>query len=167
MPPKTKKRLCLVILLAVAAAAVLFLLFRPRTFPQVMGRDYDPSRMQEISVYLSSLDRQTPSREITLSPEDPAAKDLLALLESHAYPPVYEWGAAEGHGVALDYMVSLCMVFQREEDGYPAALLAFDGYPQIQISGPNTSMGTYKLSQAAQQELLDLLLKQPYEEQTQ
>lgn len=167
MTPKTKKRLCVVILLAVAATAVLFLLFRPRTFAQTMGPDYDPRQIQEITAHLSSLDRQTPSREITLSPEDPAAKDLLALLESHTYPPIYQWGAIEGHGVTLDYMASLCMVFQREEDGYPAAFLFFDGYPEIQISGPNTSMGTYKLSEAAQQELLDLLLKQPYEEQTQ
>lgn len=161
MTPKTKKLLCVVILLA--TVAVLFLLFRPRTFAQTMGPDYDPSQIQEITASLSPVKRDEPSRHVILAPGDPATKEFLTLLESHTYPPVYS--DVGGHPVTLDYKVTLFIPFQEETGS--AAFLAFAGNPQIQISGlGTTSAGTYKLSEAAQQELLDLLLKQPYEEQT-
>ena len=68
--------------------------------------------------------------------------------------------------MTLDYKVTLFIPFQEETGS--AAFLSFTGNPQIQIFVlGTTSAGTYKLSEAAQQELLDLLLKQPYEEQTQ
>ncbi|MCI5499716.1 MAG: hypothetical protein MR419_09345 [Clostridiales bacterium] len=164
MTPKTKKRLCVVILLAVAATAVLFLLFRPRTFAQTMGPDYDPRQIQEITASLSPVKRDEPSRHVILAPGDPATKEFLTLLESHTYPPVYS--DVGGHPVTLDYKVTLFIPFQEETGS--AAFLSFTGNPQIQIFVfGTTSAGTYKLSEAAQQELLDLLLKQPYEEQTQ
>lgn len=163
MPSKTKKILALVLVLA-ALAVVLFLLLRPRTFPQTMGRDYDPDRLREISVYLTQTESGQ-SREITLSPEDPAAEELLALLNSWTYSPVYHFGVNTGHSIALDYYGSVFLIFEKQEDGYPAGAFYFDGYPEIQTSGTGGHRGSYRLSKDQQQQLLDLLLAQPYTEE--
>lgn len=161
-----KSKLLTGVILLVIVAVVLAFLFWPRSFPQIMGKDYDPDQLREITVYLSQVSEAGRTRVVDLPPEDPATEELLSLLEDWTYTPVHQIGSTTGYAIPFDYRVSLCMVFQEQEDGYPAGTLFFDGYPHIEIAGTGGKHGTYKLSQDQQQRLLDLLLAQTYEEQT-
>ena len=72
-------------LVIVVVAALLAIFNQSRTFAQFMGPDYDPGKLDNIQIFLSAIDNDTPSREITLTPEDPAAQELLALLNRQTY----------------------------------------------------------------------------------
>lgn len=59
----------------------------PSTLPQVLGKDF--AQLKEVQIHLSHVRNNSPSRDLTLSPDDPATGDLLALLEGQRYRPVY------------------------------------------------------------------------------
>ena len=157
----------------VVVAALLAIFNQSRTFPQIMGQDYAPEKVDSIHVYLQAMGHDAPSREVVLSGEDPAAQELLALLGSQTYDVGYEVGAIEGHAVPLDYTITLIltMELEPEEEGASASFLYFDGSDEATMDGLDKAAGSngwvrthYRADLAFQQEILDLLLAQPYEE---
>ena len=107
---------------------------------------------------------------MVLSGEDPAAQELLALLGSQTYDVGYEVGAIEGHAVPLDYTITLILTMEPEEEGASAPFLYFDGSDEATMDGLDKAAGSngwvrthYRVDLAFQQEILDLLLAQPYE----
>ena len=157
-----RKKMGIALLLAVILAALLAGAYYPRSFAQVMGQDYDPNRLDNISVSLSHPDADQ-SREVTLSPTDPAAGQLLALLEGQRYRPVYHnpWGAISGRSLAMDYWIHGFIVVQ-VEDGYSGLFFAFDGNPEVTIGDGGFFRRGFRLDPAVQRQVLDLLLEQPY-----
>ena len=98
-------------------------------------------------------------------------QELLALLGSQTYDVGYEVGAIEGHAVPLDYTITLILTMEPEEEGASAPFLYFDGSDEATMDGLDKAAGSngwvrthYRVDLAFQQEILDLLLAQPYEE---
>ena len=93
------RRRNLLILVGILAILTAFLMaaYWPSTLPQVLGKDF--AQLKEVQIHLSHVRNNSPSRDLTLSPDDPATGDLLALLEGQRYRPVYHnpWGAISGH----------------------------------------------------------------------
>lgn len=89
------RRRNLLILVGILAILTAFLMaaYWPSTLPQVLGKDF--AQLKEVQIHLSHVRDNSPSRDLTLSPDDPATGDLLALLEGQRYRPVYHnpWGA--------------------------------------------------------------------------
>ena len=162
MSKRRQRGIWIAVGIVVLAAVLLTAAYYPRSFAQAMGEDYDRQRLDHISIYLSHPE-QGQSREITLSPADPATEDLLALLEGQRYRPVYHnpWTPISGRALALDYWVHGVFVFQEEEDGSAAVSLSFDGNPEIGIGPGGVFRRGYRLDPAVQQQLLDLLTAQP------
>lgn len=155
----------------VIVAALVAIFTQSRTFAQAMGQDYAPEKVDSIHVYLQAMGHDAPSREVVLSGEDPAAQELLALLGSQTYDVGYEVGAIEGHAVPLDYTITLILTMEPEEEGASASFLYFDGSDEATMDGLDKAAGSngwvrthYRVDLAFQQEILDLLLAQPYEE---
>lgn len=157
----------------VIVAALVAIFTQSRTFAQAMGQGYAPEKVDSVRVYLNAMDHDIPSREVVLSGEDPAAQELLALLGSQTYDVGYEVGAIEGHAVPLDYTITLILTMEpeSEEEGASAAFLYFDGSDEATMDGLDRAAGSngwvrthYRVDLAFQQEVLDLLLAQPYEE---
>ena len=156
----------------VIVAALVAIFTQSRTFAQAMGQDYAPEKVDSVRVYLQAMGHDAPSREVVLSGEDPAAQELLALLGSQTYDVGYEVGAIEGHAVPLDYTITLILTMEPEpEEGASAAFLYFDGSDEATMDGLDRAAGSngwvrthYQADPAFQQEILDLLLAQPYEE---
>lgn len=155
----TKKPLILVGILAILTA-FLMAAYWPSTLPQVLGKDF--AQLKEVQIHLSHVRDNSPSRDLTLSPDDPATGDLLALLEGQRYRPVYHnpWGAISGHPVALDYAIYGVFVFQGEDGGVSVPFY-FDGYREVSIGSGGPFRKGYRLDPAVQQAVLDLLLAQP------
>ena len=113
------RRRNLLILVGILAILTAFLMaaYWPSTLPQVLGKDF--AQLKEVQIHLSHVRNNSPSRDLTLSPDDPATGDLLALLEGQRYRPVYHnpWGAISGHPTALDYAIYGVFVFQGEDGG--------------------------------------------------
>ena len=88
------RRRNLLILVGILAILTAFLMaaYWPSTLPQVLGKDF--AQLKEVQIHLSHVRDNSPSRDLTLSPDDPATGDLLALLEGQRYRPVYHnpWG---------------------------------------------------------------------------
>ena len=152
MNPRTKRILTMAIVVVLVAALVWFLY--PRSFAQAMGRTFD----RESTCTVQAVLRKGGSSmiEVTLSPEDPAYGELMALLESKKYvcTPDREW-----QEVTLDYSVTLA--FGREGGDN---CLDFTGEDAMRFYGSHEKERWYRVSgaQAFQQEILDLLLAQPY-----
>ena len=151
MNPRTKRTLTIAIV-AVLVAVLVWLLY-PRTFQQAMGRSFDPENTCSVQAILHH--KGGPMEEVTLSPEDPAYGELMALLESQKYvrTPGREW-----REVTLDYSVTLA--FGREGGDN---CLDFTGEDAMRFSGSHEKERWYRVSggQTFQQEVLDLLLAQP------
>lgn len=143
------RRRNLLILVGILAILTAFLMaaYWPSTLPQVLGKDF--AQLKEVQIHLSHVRNNSPSRDLTLSPDDPATGDLLALLEGQRYRPVYHnpWGAISGHPTALDGGVSVPFYF--------------DGYREVSIGSGGPFRKGYRLDPAVQQAVLDLLLAQP------
>lgn len=128
------RRRNLLILVGILAILTAFLMaaYWPSTLPQVLGKDF--AQLKEVQIHLSHVRNNSPSRDLTLSPDDPATGDLLALLEGQRYRPVYHnpWGAISGHPTALDYAIYGVFVFQGEDGGVSVPFY-FDGYREVSI----------------------------------
>ena len=147
-----------IILVIVAALVAIF--NQSRTFPQIMGQSYASAKVESIHIYLSPMQNGLPTRELTLTQEDPAAQDLLNLV-----------GAGEGHQILLDYTVYMTLSMEPEGEAQAMATVALDGSKYMDIDGldrgswnGNWVRTHYRADLAFQQEVLDLLLAQPYEE---
>ena len=97
-----------------------------------------------------------------LSAGDPALEEALSILNGQRYRPIYHWGAITGKSVPLDYYIAGFLVFEKEGDGYPASFFYFSGNREAVLSRLDGEGRSYRVEQAFQQELLDLLLAQPY-----
>ncbi len=160
-------------ILIVVVAALLAIFNQSRTFPQLMGQSYAPTKVESIHIYLSPMQNGLPARELTLTQEDPAAQDLLALLGSQVYDVWYDVGAGGGHQILLDYTVYMTLSMEPEGEAQTMATVALDGsaHMDTDVLGPggwssssNWVRTYYRADPAFQQEVLDLLLAQPYEE---
>lgn len=149
----------------VVVAALLAIFNQSRTFAQAMGQDYDPGQVQAIQADLLYVADDTQSRRVTLSPTDPAAQELLTLLDSQMYDVVYSLGAVSGgSGAPYGYLANLEIQLPEKGTGYPWARITLSGEPQLQISGPyRLDYQTYRADPAVQKAIMDLLLAQPYE----
>ena len=79
------RRRNLLILVGILAILTAFLMaaYWPSTLPQVLEKDF--AQLKEVQIHLSHVRDNSPSRDLTLSPDDPATGDLLALLEGQRY----------------------------------------------------------------------------------
>lgn len=152
MNPRTKRTMTIAVVVVLLAALVWFLY--PRSFAQAMGKTFDPENTCSVQAILH--EKGGPMVEITLSPEDPAYEELIALLESKKYvcTPGREW-----QEITLDYSVTLA--FGREGGDN---CLDFTGEDAMRFYGSHEKERWYRVSggQAFQQDVLDLLLAQPY-----
>ena len=80
-------------------------------------------------------------------------------------------GAGEGHQILLDYPVYMTLSMEPEGEAQTMATVALDGSKYMDIDGldrgswnGNWVRTHYRADPAFQQEVLDLLLAQPYEE---
>lgn len=160
-------------ILIVVVAALLAIFNQSRTFPQLVGQSYAPDKVESIHIYLSPMHNGLPTREITLTQEDSAAQDLLDLLGSQVYDVWYDVGSGEGHQILLDYTVYMVLYMEPEGEEQTVATVSLDGsaYMDTDALGPggwssnsNWVRTHYRADPAFQQEVLDLLLAQPYEE---
>lgn len=144
------------------AVGLLAWAFWPRTFAQTVGEGYDPSQIWEMQVTLNDVADPDRSRSVVLSAGDPALEEALSILNGQRYRPIYHWGAITGKSVPLDYYIAGFLVFEKEGDGYPASFFYFSGNREAVLSRLGGEDRSYRVEQAFQQELLDLLLAQPY-----
>ena len=144
------------------AVGLLAWAFWPRTFAQTVGEGYDPSQIWEMQVTLNDVADPDRSRAVVLSAGDPALEEALSILNGQRYRPIYHWGAITGKSVPLDYYIAGFLVFDKEGDGYPASFFYFSGNREAVLSRLDGEGRSYRVEQAFQQELLDLLLAQPY-----
>ena len=144
------------------AVGLLAWAFWPRTFAQTVGEGYDPSQIWEMQVTLNDVADPDRSRAVVLSAGDPALEEALSILNGQRYRPIYHWGAITGKSVPLDYYIAGFLVFEKEGDGYPASFFYFSGNREAVLSRLDGEGRSYRVEQAFQQELLDLLLAQPY-----
>ena len=95
------RRRNLLILVGILAILTAFLMaaYWPSTLPQVLGKDF--AQLKEVQIHLSHVRNNSPSRDLTLSPDDPATGDLLALLEGQRYRPVYTTPGAPSAAIQL------------------------------------------------------------------
>ena len=147
---------------AALAVGLLAWAFWPRTFAQTVGEGYDPSQIWEMQVTLNDVADPDLSRAVVLSAGDPALEEALSILNGQRYRPIYHWGAITGKSVPLDYYITGFLVFEKEGDGYPASFFYFSGNREAVLSRLDGEGRSYRVEQAFQQELLDLLLAQPY-----
>ena len=129
--------------------------------------------MESIHIYLSPMQNGLPARELTLTQEDPAAQDLLALLGSQVYDVWYDVGAGGGHQILLDYTVYMTLSMEPEGRRRPWRPSPWTGLrtwiPMFWVRGVGAAAKNwvrtyYRADLAFQQEVLDLPLAQPYEE---
>ena len=73
------RRRNLLILVGILAILTAFLMaaYWPSTLPQVLGKDF--AQLKEVQIHLSHVRNNSPSRDLTLSPDDPATGDLPGL----------------------------------------------------------------------------------------
>ena len=109
-------------LVIVVAAALVAIFHQSRTFTQIMGQDYAPEKVDSIHVYLQAMGHDAPSREVVLTPEDPATQALLDLLNRSLYEVQYApvWANTD-RSVRLDYIISMTIVMDPES--FPSASL--------------------------------------------
>ena len=134
------RRRNLLILVGILAILTAFLMaaYWPSTLPQVLGKDF--AQLKEVQIHLSHVRDNSPSRDLTLSPDAPATGELLAL--------------------ALDYAIYGVFVFQGEDGGVSVPFY-FDGYREVSIGSGGPFRKGYRLDPAVQQAVLALLLAQP------
>lgn len=162
MSKRKRRGILLVVVVVLLAGVVATVAYYPRTFAQAMG-NYDLQRLDHIEIWLSHPERGQ-SREINLSADDPATEELLTLLEGQRYRPVYHapWSPLHGRAMGLDYLVQGLFYFQKEDDDYPAVFLGCIGHPEITLGPGGLFRRGFRLDPAVQQQMLDLLLEQPY-----
>ena len=145
-------------------AVILTVAYYPRSFAQAVGGSYDPAKtsqengLQEVYIILSGVTVDE-TRELHIDPDDPAAAELTALLDSQSWRPVYP---EVGRQVELDYVVmGVYLVGDPYGGGRPGARFFLDG-SGIAQAGQGGDLKDYRMDPALQQQILDLLLEQPY-----
>ncbi|HIY06342.1 MAG TPA: hypothetical protein H9844_04595 [Candidatus Evtepia faecigallinarum] len=164
MTKRRRRVVVIAVVIVLLAAVILTVAYFPRSFAQAVGGSYDPAKtpqengLQEVYVILSGVTVDE-TRELHLDPDDPAAAELTALLDSQSWRPVYP---EVGRQVELDYVVmGVYLVGDPYGGGRPGARFFLDG-SGIAQAGQGGDLKDYRMDPALQQEILDLLLEQPY-----
>lgn len=164
MTKRRRRAVVIAVVIVLLAAVILTVAYYPRSFAQAVGGSYDPAKtpqengLQEVHVFLSGVTVDE-TRELHLDPDDPAAAELTALLDSQSWRPVYP---EVGRQVELDYVVmGVYLVGDPYGGGRPGARFFLDG-SGIAQAGQGGDLKDYRMDPALQQEILDLLLEQPY-----
>ena len=164
MTKRRRRAVVIAVVIVLLVAVILTVAYFPRSFAQAVGGSYDPAKtpqengLQEVYVILSGVTVDE-TRELHLDPDDPAAAELTALLDSQSWRPVYP---EVGRQVELDYVVmGVYLVGDPYGGGRPGARFFLDG-SGIAQAGQGGDLKDYRMDPALQQEILDLLLEQPY-----
>lgn len=164
MTKRRRRAVVIAVVIVLLAAVILTVAYYPRSFAQAVGGSYDPAKtpqengLQEVHVFLSGVTVDE-TRELHIDPDDPAAAELTALLDSQSWRPVYP---EVGRQVELDYVVmGVYLVGDPYGGGRPGARFFLDG-SGIAQAGQGGDLKDYRMDPALQQEILDLLLEQPY-----
>lgn len=164
MTKRRRRVVVIAVVIVLLAAVILTVAYFPRSFAQAVGGSYDPAKtpqengLQEVYVILSGVTVDE-TRELHLDPDDPAAAELTALLDSQSWRPVYP---EVGRQVELDYVVmGVYLVGDPYGGGRPGARFFLDG-SGIAQAGQGGDLKDYRMDPALQQQILDLLLEQPY-----
>lgn len=164
MTKRRRRVVVIAVVIVLLAAVILTVAYYPRSFAQAVGGSYDPAKtpqengLQEVYVILSGITVDE-TRELHIDPDDPAAAELTALLDSQSWRPVYP---EVGRQVELDYVVmGVYLVGDPYGGGRPGARFFLDG-SGIAQAGQGGDLKDYRMDPALQQEILDLLLEQPY-----
>ena len=164
MTKRRRRAVVIAVVIVLLVAVILTVAYYPRSFAQAVGGSYDPAKtpqengLQEVYVILSGITVDE-TRELHIDPDDPAAAELTALLDSQSWRPVYP---EVGRQVELDYVVmGVYLVGDPYGGGRPGARFFLDG-SGIAQAGQGGDLKDYRMDPALQQEILDLLLEQPY-----
>lgn len=164
MTKRRRRVVVIAVVIVLLVAVILTVAYYPRSFAQAVGGSYDPAKtpqengLQEVHVFLSGVTVDE-TRELHIDPDDPAAAELTALLDSQSWRPVYP---EVGRQVELDYVVmGVYLVGDPYGGGRPGARFFLDG-SGIAQAGQGGDLKDYRMDPALQQEILDLLLEQPY-----
>lgn len=164
MTKRRRRVVVIAVVIVLLAAVILTVAYYPRSFAQAVGGSYDPAKtsqengLQEVHIILSGITVDE-TRELHIDPDDPAAAELTALLDSQSWRPVYP---EVGRQVELDYVVmGVYLVGDPYGGGRPGARFFLDG-SGIAQAGQGGDLKDYRMDPALQQEILDLLLEQPY-----
>lgn len=164
MTKRRRRVVVIAVVIVLLAAVILTVAYYPRSFAQAVGGSYDPAKtpqengLQEVHVFLSGVTVDE-TRELHIDPDDPAAAELTALLDSQSWRPVYP---EVGRQVELDYVVmGVYLVGDPYGGGRPGARFFLDG-SGIAQAGQGGDLKDYRMDPALQQQILDLLLEQPY-----
>lgn len=164
MTKRRRRVVVIAVVIVLLAAVILTVAYFPRSFAQAVGGSYDPAKtpqengLQEVYIILSGVTVDE-TRELHLDPDDPAAAELTALLDSQSWRPVYP---EVGRQVELDYVVmGVYLVGDPYGGGRPGARFFLDG-SGIAQAGQGGDLKDYRMDPALQQQILDLLLEQPY-----
>ena len=164
MTKRRRRAVVIAVVIVLLVAVILTVAYFPRSFAQAVGGSYDPAKtpqengLQEVYIILSGVTVDE-TRELHIDPDDPAAAELTALLDSQSWRPVYP---EVGRQVELDYVVmGVYLVGDPYGGGRPGARFFLDG-SGIAQAGQGGDLKDYRMDPALQQEILDLLLEQPY-----
>ena len=164
MTKRRRRVVVIAVVIVLLAAVILTVAYYPRSFAQAVGGSYDPAKtsqengLQEVYVILSGITVDE-TRELHIDPDDPAAAELTALLDSQSWRPVYP---EVGRQVELDHVVmGVYLVGDPYGGGRPGARFFLDG-SGIAQAGQGGDLKDYRMDPALQQQILDLLLEQPY-----
>lgn len=164
MTKRRRRVVVIAVVIVLLVAVILTVAYYPRSFAQAVGGSYDPAKtpqengLQEVYVILSGITVDE-TRELHIDPDDPAAAELTALLDSQSWRPVYP---EVGRQVELDYVVmGVYLVGDPYGGGRPGARFFLDG-SGIAQAGQGGDLKDYRMDPALQQQILDLLLEQPY-----
>lgn len=150
-----KHKIALIELVLVLLIALYF--FAPRPLSLAMGGGFDREQVTQIQVDLTNFSGDgQPGRTLQLSPDDPAAQELLDQLDSKWYFPYYVEG--DSRQITLDYKIYL--TFSQPEGTYCCSLT---GDRAIDMDSAWSSH-SYQVagSEEFQRSLLDFLLQQEY-----
>lgn len=160
MNPRTKRTLILIAALVILVTAVILWAKIPRTFEQAMGNDFDRTRIDRVEVFVSSVRGSEETRKVILQSDDPAYEMLWALLDGQEFYPAME--KIQSQQMKLDHYAYLAFRVP-EEDGWSSWRLDLSGSRYIQfLPGSGSHYFSPSGGLAFQQEVIDLLLVQPY-----
>jgi len=160
MNPRTKRNLTLVTVLVLLVAAVTLWAKTPRTFEQAMGNGFDRDRVDHVQAFVSAVNGDMETHEVTLDPQDPAYEALWTLLDEQEFYPAMQ--KVQSQQMQLDHYAYLSFLIQEEDSWYSwrvdmpgSRYIQFLGYGKSHHFSPSGGL-------AFQQDVIDLLLAQPY-----
>lgn len=156
MKKLSRKHKIALVELALVLLIILYF-FAPRSFSLAMGGGFDREQVTQIQVELTNYsgDGQR-GRTLQLSPDDPAAQELLDRLDGKWYFPYYVEN--DSRQLTLGYIIYI--TFSQPEGGYGCTMTGDRAIDMTSAGGSHS----YQVSgsEEFQRSLLDFLLQQEY-----